>query len=327
MANLSIIDQIEIFMDGTDFGDENLENFMRNELEKRLIQTQKEKRMLRVYCGYDVTGPDLHLGHTVTLRKLRQFQDLGHDVTFIIGTFTSLIGDPSDRETSRKPRDTNTIMRESELYAQQAFKILDPQKTHLRFNHEWLNALKLSDFIPIATQFSLQQLLTRENFKKRLEKEDIIYFQEILYPLAQAYDAVELRADVQLGATEQLFNLMTGRKLQEFFGLQSQICLTFPILVGIDGEKRMSKSTGNYIGINESSTKKYKKLMQLPIKALPSYIRLLTRWSLNEKEKIILVLQNQVVNPNEILQKVAWEIIASIDGEQAANEVFNVFKR
>ncbi len=318
MENLSIADQIAILMDGTDFGDENLAAFMRLELEKRLQQVKKEKRVLRVYCGYDVTGPDLHLGHTVTLRKLRQFQDLGHEVTFIIGTFTSLIGDPSDQETSRKPRDTSTVRRESELYAQQAFKILDPQKTRLKFNHEWLNALKLSDFIPIAAQFSLQQLLTRENFRKRIEKNDPIPFQEILYPLAQAYDAVELCADVQLGATEQLFNLMAGRKLQEYFGLQPQICLTFPILVGIDGEKRMSKSTGNYIGITESAADKCKKLMQLPVKAIPSYIRLLTRWSLDEKEKMILALKNSSMRSDEILQKVAWEIIASIDGDDAA---------
>jgi len=324
MDNLSIVDQVAVFMDGAEFGDKNLGSFMRLELEKRLHQTKKENRPLRVYCGYDVTGPDLHLGHTVTLRKLRQFQDLGHEVTFIVGTFTSLIGDPSDRETARKPRDTSTVMRESELYAQQAFKILDPQKTHLKFNHEWLNALKLTDFIPIAAQFSLQQLLTRENFRKRIEKNDPIPFQEILYPLAQAYDAVELRADVQLGATEQLFNLMAGRRLQEFYGLQPQICLTFPILVGIDGEKRMSKSTGNYIGITESPADKYEKLMQLPVKAIPSYIRLLTRWSLDEKEKMILALKNSSMRSDEILQKVAWEIIAGIDGEKAVTnaEVF-----
>lgn len=228
MLHRSIAEQIAIIMDGTEFGDKELERFMRLELEKKLVQAIQEKRRLRVYCGYDVTGPDLHLGHTVTLRKLRQFQDLGHETTFVIGTFTSLIGDPSDRETSRKPRDTNTILRESKLYAQQAFKILNPQKTYIKFNHEWLTPLRLFDFLPIATQFSVQQLLTRENFKRRIEKNDPIPFQEILYPLAQAYDAVVLRADIQIGASEQLFNLMAGRKLQEFFGLQPQICLTIP---------------------------------------------------------------------------------------------------
>ena len=197
MLHRSIAEQIAIIMDGTEFGDTELERFMRLELEKRLVQAIQEKRRLRVYCGYDVTGPDLHLGHTVTLRKLRQFQDLGHETTFVIGTFTSLIGDPSDRETSRKPRDTSTILRESKLYAQQAFKILDPQKTHIKFNHEWLTPLRLSDFLPIATQFSVQQLLTRENFKRRIEKNDPIPYQEVLYPLAQAYDAVVLRADIQ----------------------------------------------------------------------------------------------------------------------------------
>jgi tyrosyl-tRNA synthetase len=320
MAKLSIEDQVAILTDGVDFGDKNLEIFMRLELEKRLQQVKEETRSLRVYCGYDVTGPDLHLGHTVTLRKLRQFQDLGHAVTFIIGTFTSLIGDPSDRETARKVRNTSTVMEESELYAQQAFKVLDPQKTHLRFNHEWLNPLKIADIIPCAALFSLQQLLTRENFKKRLEKNDPILFQEILYPLAPAYDAVELRADVQIGASEQLFNLMAGRKLQEFFGLQPQICLTYPILVGIDGEKRMSKSTGNYIGILEHPSEKFKKLMSIPIAALPSYVRLLTRWSVIDKEKVLKALEDPSVSQIEIQKRIAWEIIAGIDGEQAATD-------
>lgn len=324
MLDFSVSEQMEQFMDGVDFGDQQIEIFMRSELQKRLEEAMKKGRPLKVYCGYDVTGPDLHLGHTVTLNKLRQFQEMGHDITFVIGTFTSLIGDPSDRETARQTRSIDLIMRESELYTKQAFKILDSQKTHIRFNHEWLNALKLTDFIPIAAQFSLQQLLTRENFRKRIERNDPIPFQEILYPLAQAYDAVELRADVQLGATEQLFNLMAGRRLQEFYSLQPQICLTFPILVGIDGEKRMSKSTGNYIGITESPADKYEKLMQVPVKAIPSYIRLLTRWSLDEKEKMILALKNSSMRSDEILQKVAWEIIAGIDGEKAATnaEVF-----
>jgi len=323
MKNYSVTEQIAIFMDGTEYGDENLKNSMQFELEKRLRQREKEGQPLRVYCGYDVTGPDLHLGHTVTMRKLRQFQDLGHEVVFVIGTFTSLIGDPSDRETARKPRSMEMILKESKLYAEQAFKILDRQKTKLRFNHEWLNRLSLMDFVNLASQFTLQQLLTRENFRKRMEKEDTIRFQEILYPLAQAYDAVELRADVQLGATEQLFNLMTGRKLQEFFGMEPQICLTFPILVGIDGEKRMSKSAGNYIGICESPLEKYQKLMQLPAGAIPSYIRLLTRWSLREKEEMIHALQNAAGNDREILKSVALEIIAGIDGEQAAHAIPN----
>ncbi|HOJ00427.1 MAG TPA: tyrosine--tRNA ligase [Anaerolineaceae bacterium] len=323
MGNLSLQSQLAAFLDGSEFGDKNLEARMRHELEERLQQTALEKRPLRVYCGYDVSGPDLHLGHTVTLRKLHQFQDRGHDVTLVVGTFTSLIGDPSERETARQPRSVALIMEESKRYAQQAFKILDAQKTRLRFNHEWLNDLQVSDFIPIAAQFSFQQLLSRENFRKRIEKGDTVRFQEILYPVVQAYDAVELRADVQLGATEQLFNLMTGRKLQEYFGLPPQICLTFPILVGIDGEKRMSKSTGNYIGINETPIEKYRKLFQLPPKALPSYIRLLTRWSPDEKNKMISAFQKQTRDPNEIRRKVACEIIAGIDGEEAVDDMLN----
>ncbi len=323
MWSFSVSEQMEQFMDGVDFGDQQIEIFMHSELQKRLEGAMKEDRPLRVYCGYDVTGPDLHLGHTVTLKKLRQFQEMGHDVTFVIGTFTSLIGDPSDRETARKTRSIDLIMRESELYAKQAYKILDSQNIHIRFNHEWLNALKLIDILSIASHFSFQQLVTRENIRKRLDRNDPVQFQEIIYPLAQAYDAVVLKADVQLGATEQLFNLMIGRKLQEQYGQSPQICLTLPILVGTDGEKRMSKSAGNYIGISESPHEKYRKLMQLPSHALPSYIRLLTRWSPNEKNKMISAVQEKTGNIYKIQHKVALEIISSIDGEKATNMLFS----
>ncbi len=326
MLDFSVSEQMEQFMDGVDFGDQQIEIFMRSELQKRLEEAMKKGRPLKVYCGYDVTGPDLHLGHTVTLKKLRQFQEMGHDITFVIGTFTSLIGDPSDRETARKTRSIDLIMKESELYTKQAFKILDPQKTHIRFNHEWLSALKLTDILSIASHFSFQQLITRENIRKRVERNDPVQFQEIIYPLAQAYDAVVLKADVQLGATEQLFNLMIGRKLQEQYRQPPQICLTFPILVGTDGEKRMSKSAGNYIGISESPQEKYRKLMQLPSQALPSYIRLLTRWSPNEKNKIISAIQEKTGNINKIQHKVALEIISSIDGEKVTNMLFSSSK-
>ena len=318
--NAHITQQVETFMDGTEYGDPSLREFMRSELEMRLIQATKEQRHLRVYCGYDVTGPDLHLGHTVTMRKLRQFQDFGHAVFFVIGTFTSLIGDPSDRETARKKRSFETVMQESILYTEQAFKILDKDKTRLLFNHEWLQKLSMADMLKISSIFSLQQLLGREALKKRLARNDLIQFQEILYPIAQAYDAVEIQADVQIGATEQLFNLMAGRKLQEYFQMQPQICLTMPILVGTDGQKRMSKSTGNYIGILETPVEKYRKLMKIPTQALPAYIHLLTRWTVAEKENMVVALAKADDKAQyKLKEKIAWEIIASIDGENEAN--------
>lgn len=321
--NAHITQQVETCMDGTEYGDPSLREFMRAELEKRLMQVEKEQRPLRVYCGYDVTGPDLHLGHTVTLRKLRQFQDFGHVVYVVIGTFTSLIGDPSDRETAREKRGGDTIMQESISYARQAFKVLDETKTGLLFNHEWLQEISIAEILNIGSIFSLQQLLGRDNLKKRMLRNDVIQFQEILYPIAQAYDAVKIQADVQIGATEQLFNLMAGRKLQEHFHMQPQICLTMPILVGIDGKKRMSKSTGNYIGIMEAPIEKFKKLMKIPTGALPSYIHLLTRWTVAEKDRMVLAISTSKTDTKKLLElkkSIAWEIVAGIDGETEANK-------
>ena len=323
--NNRIAQQTETFMDGTEYGDASLYEFMHAELEKRLIKAEKEQRPLQVYCGYDVTGPDLHLGHTVSMRKLRQFQDFGHEVYFVIGTFTSLIGDPSDRETAREKRSFDTVMQESNLYTKQAFKVLDKNKTRLLFNHKWLQEISIAEILEIGSIFSLQQLLGRDSLKKRLIRNDLIQFQEILYPIAQAYDTVEIQADVQIGATEQLFNLMAGRKLQEYFQMEPQICLTMPILVGIDGRKRMSKSTGNYIGIMESPDEKYKKLMKIPTDALPSYIHLLTRWTVAEKERMVSALSQADANELfELKKSIAWEIVASIEGDIKADKAVRV---
>ena len=319
MYNLSLDDQLTLLMNGSEFGDEGIKHFMANELRQRLIEAKEDGRSLRVYCGYDVTGPDLHLGHTVTMRKLRQFQELGHEVTMVIGSFTSLIGDASDRDTAKNIRPVTKIRKDAETYAEQAYKILDPVRTQIRYNHEWLGKLTLAEIFQLASQFTLQQFLMRDNFAKRYDRGDPIWLREFLYPLAQGYDAVTLKSDVQIGATEQLFNLMVGRKLQIYFGQQPQVCITFPILVGTDGIHRMSKSTGNYIGITESPEIKFLKVMNLPDGVLENYMDLLTRWNLSKIHEYEKLLKNGKANANRIKNDLAWEIVASIDGEIAAD--------
>lgn len=324
---MDIVDQVAILMNGSEFGDQELKEFMSNALRQRLMEAEKEGRGLRVYCGYDVTGPDLHLGHTVTLRKLRQFQDLGHDVTLVVGTFTTLIGDASDRDTARRIRRVEEVRQDAQGYAGQVFQILDRQRTTVRYNHEWLGQLSFQDVIEFASLFTVQQFLARDNFKKRHEGGDAILLREFLYPLAQGYDAVALNTDVQIGATEQLFNLMAGRKLQEYFGQRPQVCITFPILVGTDGTLRMSKSTGNYIGITEAPEEKYGKVMSLPDAAMASYMDLLTRWSLAEIGELKQGLADGTVHPMDAKRQLAWEIVSSLDGDTAANLAAEHFAR
>jgi len=327
MSDISVDEQVAIIMNGAELGDAELRAFMEEELRQRLVQATREKRQLRIYCGYDVTGPHLHLGHTVTIRKLKQFQDLGHDVTLLVGSFTSLIGDASDKDTARTIRAEERIQSEAETYAAQAFRILDPARTTIRYNHQWLGELSFRDLIELTGLFTVQQFLSRDNFRKRYETGDAIWLREFLYPLAQGYDAVALKSDVQIGATEQLFNLMAGRKLQEHFDQQPQICITYPILVGTDGVIRMSKSVGNYIGITEDPINKYGKVMSIPDNAMESYIRLLTRWSLGEMNELIQAVAEGSIHPMEAKKMLAWEITASFDGDDAADNAAEHFAR
>lgn len=324
---MAIEEQVARLMHGTTFGDDELAQYMATALRERLVEAQREGRPLRVYCGYDVTGPDLHLGHTIPLRKLRQFQDLGHQAILLVGTFTTLIGDASDRDEARTIRSMEKIRNDTRSYAQQAFKILDPERTIVRYNHEWLEEASFKDVIEFASLFTVQQFLSRDNFKNRYEHGDAIWLREFLYPLAQGFDAVALEADVQVGATEQLFNLMAGRKLQEYLGQKPQICLTFPILVGTDGQMRMSKSTGNYIGISEDPRDKYGKIMSLPDHAMENYIDLVTRWPLTEIRDIKKGLANGTAHPMQVKKKLAWEIVASLDGDEVADAAARHFSR
>jgi len=327
VSNGSIDEQVATLMNGSEFGDDELKEFMSNELRQRLVEVEKEGRGLRVYCGYDVTGPDLHLGHTVTLRKLRQFQEFGHHATLVVGTFTRLIGDASDRDTARTIRPIDQIRQDAQTYAEQAFRVLDRQRTTVRYNHEWLEQLTFKDVIEFASLFTVQQFLARDNFRQRFDRGDAIWFREFLYPFAQGYDAVALGTDVQIGGTEQLFNLMAGRKLQEYFGQRPQVCITLPILVGTDGRLRMSKSTGNYIGITESPADKYGKLMSLPDAAMPSYMDLLTRWPLAVIRELKQSLADATIHPMEAKKRLAWEIVSSFDGDAAADAAAEHFAR
>lgn len=248
MTQMTIDQQVEYLMQGTNYGDEQLKQAMANELRQRLIEAEKEGRPLRVYCGFDPRTSDLHLGHTVPMRKLRQFQELGHEVVFLIGNYTSLIGDPSDKDKLRPQLTPEEVEHNARTYAEQAYKILDPEKTLIRYNAEWLSKLTFAELIRLASNFTVQQFLTRENFRKRWEAGDPIYLHETFYAIMQGYDAYALRADVQVGGTDQLFNIVTAaRKVMTFLGEKPNIAIILDILPGTDGEVKMSKSLGNHI--------------------------------------------------------------------------------
>ena len=315
-------EQAAILMQGAEFGDDQTYKVMEKELRERL----KEGRPLRVYCGYDPTAPDIHLGHTVTMRKLRQFQDLGHDVTFLIGTFTGLVGDPSDKDTSRPQRTREDLEDNARTYAEQSFKILDRDKTTIRYNADWLSPLTFADTIRLASHFTVQQFLARDNFSKRYAKGDPIWLHEFFYALMQGYDAMSMKTDVQIGATEQLFNLMAGRKLQEAYGQPPQICLTLPILVGTEGQLRMSKSTGNYIGIDEPPEEQYGKVMSIPDEAMLQYFRLVTRFGPARIAQVQAGLEDGRIHPRDVKMQLAHEIVSIFHGDEAAVRAEEHFK-
>ena len=325
--NYTIDEQLDILMRGVEYGDPQTYEHMRGELKERLQESAKTGKPLRVYCGYDPTAPDLHLGHTVTMRKLRQFQDLGHQAIFLIGTYTALIGDPSDKDKARPRPDKEEIVANAKTYTEQAFRILDPERTEVRYNGEWLSDLGFEDLINLAANFTVQQFLARDNFAKRHKKSDPIWLHEFFYALMQGYDAVALEADVQLGATEQLFNLMAGRKLQETFDQKPQIAVTLPILVGTDGHIRMSKSLGNYIGISEPAEVMYGKIMSLPDEAMLNYFNLITRWTPNKISTLEERLAAGKLHPMQAKKDLAWEITDIFHGSEAAGKAAKHFAR
>lgn len=319
----TIDEQMAILMQGVEYGDDQIKEVMAAELRERLA----EGRPLRVYCGYDPTAPDLHLGHTVTMNKLRQFQDLGHEVTFLIGSITGLIGDPSDRDSARRQQTPEEVAQKAESYAEQAFKVLDRERARVRYNGDWLADLRLRDVIELASQFTVQQFLAQERLAKRHERGEPVWMHEMLYALMQGYDAVALQTDVQVGGTEQLFNLMAGRKLQEHFGQRPQVLLTMPILVGTDGHMRMSQTTGNYIGIDEPPHEMYGKVMSLPDHVMLDFCRLVTRFGPNEIADIQAGLVNGDLHPMVAKMQLAREIVSRYHGEGAAARAEAQFRR
>ncbi|MFN2269511.1 MAG: tyrosine--tRNA ligase [Anaerolineae bacterium] len=327
MSKLTIDEQVAILMRGTDFGDDQTKEHMQKELRERLIESTKTGKPLRVYAGFDPTATYLTLGHTVPMRKLRQFQELGHEVTFLIGTFTGLIGDASDKTSARPQQTQDQVADNARTYKEQAFRILDPEKTVVRENGTWLGKLTFADVIGLASNFTVQQFLARDNFSLRHEKGDAIWLHEFFYALMQGYDAVAMETDVQVGGTEQLFNLLAGRKLQESFGQRPQVCVTMPILVGTDGTMRMSKSTGNHIGITDTPEDKYGKTMSIPDSAMRNWFELVTRWTPEQIDGLLNAVERGELHPMEAKKKLAREIVSIFDGDEAADGAAAHFER
>jgi tyrosyl-tRNA synthetase len=316
----TIEEQVEILMSGTEYGDPQTKENMRREMRERLIQAEKEGRPLRVYAGFDPRTSDLHLGHTIPMRKLRQFQDFGHDVTFLIGTFTSLIGDPSDKDKVREQLTADEIEQNARTYAEQAFKILDPNLTRVRRNDEWLSTLDFADIIRLASNFTVQQFLVRENFAKRLDDGLPIYLHELFYGLMQGYDAVAQEADVQVGGQDQLFNiLVAGRKLQEGLGQRPQVAIIMgESLPGTDGDVKMSKSMGNHIPLLAEPWDMFGKVMSVPDKAMLIYHRLILGWSPTKVRELEEGLASGKLHPNEAKMALAREIVSIFHSPAAA---------
>ena len=311
--------QHALIMRGARFGDTETRRTMERELRERLAQSVQEQRPLRVYLGVDPSAPDLHLGHCVSLRKLRTFQDLGHHAILLIGDFTGLVGDPSDKAALRPMRTDAEVEANARTYQEQAFKVLDADRTEVRRNSEWLRALNFGDVVRLASNFTVAQFIERDTFRQRLDRGEPVYVHEFLYGLMQGYDAVALETDVQIGGTDQTFNLLAGRILQRAFEQPPQVAITFPILVGTDGTARMSKSTGNAIGIDEPADEQYGKVMSIPDGVMLEYFALATNRSAEEVDEVKRGLDAGSLHPMDAKKRLAHAIVAEWHGESAAD--------
>ncbi len=294
-------------------------------VEEELIAKLKEGRPLRIKLGMDPTAPDIHLGHTVILNKLRTFQDLGHEVILLIGDFTALVGDPSGKNTTRPPLSEEAIRENAKTYADQAFKILDPAKTRIEYNSTWLKELGATGMIKLAAKQTVARMLERDDFKKRYSGGQSIAIHEFLYPLLQGYDSVALKADVELGGTDQKFNLLMGRELQKDAGMPTQCVLMMPLLVGLDGVKKMSKSAGNYIGVHDAPNEMFGKIMSISDELMWSYYELLSFRPLSELAGFKAGVADGSLNPRDVKIWLAKEIIARYHDEAAAEAAHNDF--
>lgn len=298
-----------------------------DELKEKLTRSAETKKPLIVKFGCDPSAPDIHLGHTVCLRKLKTFQQLGHTVVFIVGDFTAMIGDPSGRSTTRKPLSKEEVLENAKTYTDQVFKILDPEKTKVVFNSSWLAEMKFSEVIELSARYTVARILERDDFEKRYKAGDPISIHEFLYPLIQGYDSVAVHADVELGGTDQKFNLLVGREIQRSYGQEPQVIITMPILEGTDGKMKMSKSLGNYIGITEEPNEMFGKIMSIPDKLLIPYFTLLCDLEKNELEKIKMSLEDGSYHPRDAKSYLAYLIVKQYHGEESAKKAMDEFNR
>lgn len=297
------------------------------EFKHKLRRSIAENIPLRVKQGFDPTSPDIHLGHTVGIRKLKQFQELGHKIVLIVGDYTSMIGDPSGQSATRPQLQYDEIMKNSETYQDQFFKILDKSKTEVRFNGEWFREMDFLEIMKLATRFTVARLLERDDFSKRMQNQTPISLHELFYPLMQGYDSVAIKADIELGATEQTFNLLAGRPIQEAYGVEPQCILTMPILVGLDGEMKMSKSLGNYIGIDEPPREIFGKAMSIPDRLIYDYFELATEVSLKELADIKAQLEDSSVNPMDIKKRLGVTLVDMYHKDGSGHVARDEFER
>jgi tyrosyl-tRNA synthetase len=309
---MTVTEQLEIIKRGA------VEILLEKELQEKIGNSLKSGTPLKVKAGFDPTAPDLHLGHTVLIHKLRQFQKLGHEVYFLIGDFTGMIGDPTGKVETRRALTREDVLKNAETYKEQVFKILDPEKTKVVFNSEWLSRMTASDMIALASKYTVARMLEREDFSKRFSNQLPISIHEFLYPLIQGYDSVALNADIELGGTDQKFNLLVGRELQREWGLEPQVVLTMPLLEGLDGVNKMSKSLGNYIGINEPPDEIFGKIMSVSDDLMLRYYELLSDLSLIELEKLKTALKSGEVHPMEAKKTLGREVVGRYHGYSAA---------
>ena len=318
---MSVAEQLEILRRGT------VEILLEKELVEKLEKSEKTGVPLRVKAGFDPTAPDLHLGHTVLLQKLRHFQQLGHEVFFLIGDFTGMIGDPTGKSETRKALTREDVLKNAETYKEQVFKVLDPEKTRVVFNSEWLSPLTASDLIGLAAKYTVARMLEREDFYNRFSNQLPISIHEFLYPLIQGYDSVALKADIELGGTDQKFNLLVGRELQREWGQPPQTVLTMPLLEGLDGVNKMSKSLGNYIGINDSPDDIFGKIMSISDTLMMRYYELLSDIPVFRLEKLKEEMKNGLAHPMDIKKDLGRELVARFHGGVAANRAEENFVR
>lgn len=313
--------QFEIIKRGT------VEIILEKELLHKLERSYKENKPLTVKAGFDPTAPDIHLGHTVLLEKMRQFQELGHRVVFLIGDFTGMIGDPSGKSETRKPLTREEVLENAKTYKEQIFKILDPERTVVEFNSNWFSKMNAEDLIRLASHYTVARMLERDDFKQRFLSQTPISIHEFIYPLIQGYDSVMLRADIELGGTDQKFNLVVGRELQKEYGQEPQVIITMPLLEGTDGVKKMSKSLGNYIGINEAPEDMFGKLMSINDELMLRYYELLSHISNEELEALKRGIKEGSVHPMEAKERLSLEIVERYHGKEKALRAKEYFDR